>query len=191
MTKSVYDEMVFPYPLINEQNEIVDFLNSKTKEIDDLVHFDFISPPAPETLMRALELLNYIGALDDEAELTKLGEQLAEYPLDPQLALTLVAAGKYGVAAEALSLVCMMSVPQCYLRPKDQAADADAAKAQFIQQDGDHMTLLTTYQVYAQMKQSFGDEGQIAKWCRENYLNPRTMRSADSVRSQLEKINYQ
>jgi type I restriction enzyme S subunit len=40
MTKSVYDEMVFPYPLINEQNEIVDFLNSKTKEIDDLVHLE-------------------------------------------------------------------------------------------------------------------------------------------------------
>ena len=25
--------------------------------IDDLVHFDFMDPPAPETLMRALELL--------------------------------------------------------------------------------------------------------------------------------------
>jgi len=24
--------------------------------IDDLVHFDFMDPPAPETLMRALEL---------------------------------------------------------------------------------------------------------------------------------------
>lgn len=29
--------------------------------IDDLVHFDFMDPPAPETLMRALELLNYLG----------------------------------------------------------------------------------------------------------------------------------
>jgi hypothetical protein len=34
--------------------------------IEDLVHFDFMDPPAPETLMRALELLNYLGALDDE-----------------------------------------------------------------------------------------------------------------------------
>ena len=29
--------------------------------IDDLVHFDFMDPPAPETLMRALELLNYLA----------------------------------------------------------------------------------------------------------------------------------
>lgn len=36
------------------------------------VHFDFMDPPAPETLMRALELLNYLGALDDEGSLTKV-----------------------------------------------------------------------------------------------------------------------
>lgn len=36
------------------------------------VHFDFMDPPAPETLMRALELLNYLGALDDEGNMTKV-----------------------------------------------------------------------------------------------------------------------
>lgn len=36
------------------------------------VHFDFMDPPAPETLMRALELLNYLGAIDDDGELTKV-----------------------------------------------------------------------------------------------------------------------
>ena len=39
--------------------------------------FDFFcdpdteDPPAPETLMRALELLNYLGALDDDGNLTQ------------------------------------------------------------------------------------------------------------------------
>ena len=37
------------------------------------VHFDFMDPPAPETLMRALELLNYLGALDDNGNLTEVG----------------------------------------------------------------------------------------------------------------------
>jgi hypothetical protein len=36
------------------------------------VHFDFMDPPAPETLMRALELLNYLGALDDNGNLTEV-----------------------------------------------------------------------------------------------------------------------
>ena len=53
--------------------------------IDDLVHFDFMDPPAPETLMRALELLNYLAALDDDGNLTELGAIMAEFPLDPQV----------------------------------------------------------------------------------------------------------
>ena len=44
------------------------------------VHFDFMDPPAPETLMRALELLNYLGALDDNGNMTKV-QPLLHYPL--------------------------------------------------------------------------------------------------------------
>ena len=58
-------------------------LQLKKLGIHDLVHFDFMDPPAPETLMRALELLNYLQALDDEGELTPLGEKMAEFPLEP------------------------------------------------------------------------------------------------------------
>ena len=58
-------------------------LTLKKLGIKDLVHFDFMDPPAPETLMRALELLNNLGALDDDGELTKTGEDMAEFPLEP------------------------------------------------------------------------------------------------------------
>lgn len=48
--------------------------------------------PAPETLMRALELLNYLAAMDDDGNLTALGKLMAEFPLDPQVlsSLTLI-----------------------------------------------------------------------------------------------------
>ena len=39
--------------------------------------------------MRALELLNYLAALDDEGNLTALGGIMAEFPLDPQVRVTL------------------------------------------------------------------------------------------------------
>ena len=35
--------------------------------------------------MRALELLNYLAALDDDDGLTALGSIMAEFPLDPQV----------------------------------------------------------------------------------------------------------
>lgn len=57
-------EQTYPEILRSNLGSIV--LTLKKLGIDDLVHFDFMDPPAPETLMRALELLNYLGAIDDE-----------------------------------------------------------------------------------------------------------------------------
>jgi hypothetical protein len=74
----------FPQASFSEYS-LPHFLQLKKLGIDDLVHFDFMDPPAPETLMRALELLNYLGALDDEGNLTQTGELMSEFPLDPQV----------------------------------------------------------------------------------------------------------
>ena len=73
--------------------------------IDDLVHFDFMDPPAPETLMRALELLNYLAALDDDGNLTELGAIMAEFPLDPQLAKMLIGTFYYVLRRKIFVLV--------------------------------------------------------------------------------------
>ena len=43
--------------------------------------------PAPETLMRALELLNYLRALDDDGELTELRSMMALTPSLPRWSL--------------------------------------------------------------------------------------------------------
>jgi len=39
--------------------------------------------------MRALELLNYLAAMDDDGNLTALGKLMAEFPLDPQVLFSL------------------------------------------------------------------------------------------------------
>lgn len=49
------------YPEILRSNLGSVVIQLKKLGIDDLVHFDFMDPPAPETLMRALELLNYLA----------------------------------------------------------------------------------------------------------------------------------
>jgi pre-mRNA-splicing factor ATP-dependent RNA helicase DHX15/PRP43 len=136
---------------------------------------------APETLMRALELLNYLDALSDDIELTEIGRNMADFPLDPQLAKALIASPKYNCSNEILSIVAMLSVPNCFIRPNDQRKRADEAKAQFHHEDGDHLTLLNVYH-------AFKENGSDSKWCFENYLNFRTMKSADNVREQLKRI---
>lgn len=64
---------------------------------------------APETLMRALELLNYLAAIDDDGELTELGSMMAEFPLDPQLAKMVIASCDYNCSNEILSITAMLS----------------------------------------------------------------------------------
>ena len=78
-----------------------------------------MDPPAPETLMRALELLNYLGALDDEGELTQVGAIMAEFPLDPQLAKMMVAAPQFRCSNEIVSIAAMLSVPNVFVRPRE------------------------------------------------------------------------
>jgi len=71
------------YPEILRSNLAMTVLQLKKLGVDDLVHFDFMDPPAPETLMRALEELNFLACLDDEGELTPLGRLASQFPLDP------------------------------------------------------------------------------------------------------------
>lgn len=69
-----------------------------------------VSPcAAPETLMRALELLNYLAALNDDGDLTELGSMMAEFPLDPQLAKMVIASCEFNCSNEILSITAMLS----------------------------------------------------------------------------------
>uniref|UniRef100_A0A8C5BJE5 RNA helicase n=1 Tax=Gadus morhua TaxID=8049 RepID=A0A8C5BJE5_GADMO len=104
------------YPEILRSNLGSVVLQLKKLGIDDLVHFDFMDPPAPETLMRALELLNYLAALNDDGDLTELGSMMAEFPLDPQLAKMVIASCEFNCSNEILSITAMLSVlasPKC------------------------------------------------------------------------------
>jgi pre-mRNA-splicing factor ATP-dependent RNA helicase DHX15/PRP43 len=139
-----------------------------------------MDPPAPETLMRALELLNYIGALDDEGELTELGYQMSEMPLDPQLAKLLLVSPDYGCSAEIVSIVACLSVPQIFMRPRDVAKAADAAKAQFSHPESDHITMLNAYASYEELP-----EKERKQWCYDNFINDRALVNASNVRKQL------
>lgn len=172
------------YPEILRSNLGVVVLTLKKLGIDDLVHFDFLDPPAPETLMRALEMLNYLNCLNDDAELTDLGDQAAEFPLDPQLAKMLIDSPTHRCSNEILSIAAMLSVPMVFVRPKESAKDADEAKNRFAHLDGDHLTLLNVFHSYKQHTQEGIDPAQF---CYDNYINARSMRSAESVREQLKR----
>ncbi len=151
----------------------------KSLGINDLIHFDFMDPPPPETLIRALEQLYALGALNDEGDLTKMGRKMAEFPLDPMLAKMIIAAEKYHCVDQILTISSMLSVGNSiFFRPKEKAIHADAAKVNFFRPGGDHITLL---HVYSEWKET----GYSPQWCYENFIQARSMKKARDVKEQL------
>jgi pre-mRNA-splicing factor ATP-dependent RNA helicase DHX15/PRP43 len=173
------------HPEILRSNLASTVLTLKKLGIDDLVHFDFMDPPAPETLMRALEQLNYLGCLSDEGDITEDGERVSEFPLEPQLGKMLVASPEYNCSQEICSICALLSVPMVFMRPRDKQREADEAKGRFSHMDGDHLSLLNAFHAYKQYETS-GDGGQ--SFCFESFLNHRSLKQADSVRHQLVRI---
>ncbi|KAH8705133.1 putative pre-mRNA splicing factor RNA helicase [Talaromyces proteolyticus] len=172
------------YPEILRSNLSSTVLELKKLGIDDLVHFDLMDPPAPETLMRALEELNYLACLDDDGNLTALGRLASEFPLDPALAVMLTTSPEFYCSNEILSITALLSVPQVFVRPNAQRKRADEMKNLFAHPDGDHLTLLNVYHAFK------GPEAQAnpKQWCHDHFLSLRSLQSADNVRLQLQRI---
>ena len=155
----------------------------KSLGIDNLLAFDFMDAPPPDTLIRALEQLYALGALNDRGELTKMGRRMAEFPLDPMLSKTVIVSEKYKCVSEVLSTVSMLSIgSSVFHRPKEKKVHADTAHQNFARGGGgDHIALLRCYREWAETDYS-------AQWCFENYVQVKNMKKARDVREQLEGL---
>ena len=155
----------------------------KSLGINDLIAFDFMDPPSAETLIRALENLYALGALNDKGELTKMGRQMAEFPTDPMLARAILAASKNGCVEEVLSIIAMLGESSAlFYRPKDKKLLADSARNRFtVKEGGDHLTLLNIWNQWVDSDFSY-------VWARENYLQQRSLTRARDVRDQLSNL---
>jgi pre-mRNA-splicing factor ATP-dependent RNA helicase DHX15/PRP43 len=172
------------YPEILRSNLASTVLELKKLGIDDLVHFDLMDPPAPETLMRALEELNYLACLDDEGELTALGRMASDYPLDPALAVMVLSSPEFYCSNEILSLTALLSVPQIFVRPASNRKRADEMKDLFAHPDGDHLTMLNVYHAF----KSPEAQANPKQWCHDHFMSYRALQQADNVRLQLKRI---
>ncbi|KAI3965131.1 hypothetical protein MKW92_039518 [Papaver armeniacum] len=140
-------------------------LTLKSLGIHDLLNFDFMDPPPTEALLKALESLFALNALNSVGELTKVGRRMAEFPLDPMLSKMIVASEKYKCSEEVISIAAMLSIGNSiFYRPKDKQVHADNARLNFHTGNvGDHIALLKVYS-------SWKETNFSTQWCYENYI---------------------
>ncbi|PIA31073.1 hypothetical protein AQUCO_05300119v1 [Aquilegia coerulea] len=158
-------------------------LTLKCMGIDDLMGFDFMDPPPAETLLKALELLYSLSAINSVGQLTKTGRRMAEFPLDPMLSKMIVASEKYKCSEEIISIAGMLSAGNLvFYRPKEKKVHADAAKMNFHAGNvGDHIALLKVYS-------SWEENNYSTLWCFENFIQVKTMKQARDIRDQLKGL---
>ncbi|KAJ7043909.1 pre-mRNA splicing factor [Mycena alexandri] len=166
-------------PEIQRTNLGMTVLMLKSLGINDLIGFEFLDPPPGETLMRALELLYALGALNDRGELTKLGRRMAEFPVDPMLSKAIISSEKYVCTDEVLTIIAMLSESgSLFYRPKDKKLHADQARQNFIRPGGDHFTLLNVWEQWAETNYS-------QQFCYEQFLQFKSISRARDIRDQL------
>ena len=182
-TEAAFQSEMLPtsIPEIQRQNLSNTILMLKAMGINDLLHFDFMDPPPPNTMLTALEELYALSALDGEGLLTRLGRKMADFPMEPALAKTLIFSTDLGCSDEILTIVAMLSVQTVFYRPKEKQQQADQKKQRFHDPHGDHLTLLNVYNGWKNSKFS-------NPWCFENFIQARSMRRAQDVRQQLVSI---
>ncbi|XP_075035137.1 ATP-dependent RNA helicase homolog DQX1 isoform X2 [Mixophyes fleayi] len=168
----------FSPPRILQENLSRMVLLLKRLDIADLGQCDFLDRPAPETLMQALEDLDYLAALDDDGNLSEVGIVMSEFPLDAQISKSLIAACEFQCVSEMLTLAAMLTAPCCFL-PAPHSDSVLSARRDLQVTEGDHMTLINVYNHYK-------EEGD--GWCAHSAICPRALHHADLLRAELTDI---
>lgn len=56
----------------------------------------------------------------------------------------------FGCSDEIITIVSMLSVQNVFYRPREKQQLADQKRARFNHKDGDHLTVLTVYEMWLQ-----------------------------------------
>lgn len=169
-------------PEIRRANLATVVLQLKALGVADPLSFDFMDPPPKMALLRALELLLALGALDSRGNLTDpMGKRLARLPVDPMFGRCLVMSGDMGCSEEMLGVVAMVSCDAAvFVTPSEKREEATEAHKRFAARYGDHSTSLAVFKAWKGVPKK-----DQRRWCSENYTNPRALRKAEDVYNQL------
>ncbi|XP_031268173.1 pre-mRNA-splicing factor ATP-dependent RNA helicase DEAH10 [Pistacia vera] len=168
-------------------------LQLKALGIDDIIGFDFLEKPSRASIIKSLEQLFLLGALTDDCKLSDpVGHQMARLPLDPIYSKSLIVASQFNCLEEMLITVAMLSVESIFYAPREKLEEARTAMKCFASPDGDHLTLINVFRRSEEFLENRKmeiskekNEKLLRKWCKENFINSRSLRHARDIHSQI------
>ncbi|MDO9146150.1 MAG: ATP-dependent RNA helicase HrpA [Hydrogenophaga sp.] len=168
-------------------------LRMKALRLGAVEDFAFIEPPQKRAIVDGYQLLNELGAVDDNNELTRIGDTLSRLPLDPKVGRMLLEAKERGALDEAMVIASALSVQDVRDRPMDKQAQADQAHAKFDDEKSEFTGTLKLWKWLDDTKGGHGKDHKLShrqyeNLLRENYINVRRVREWRDIHSQLHTV---
>eukprot|EP00049_Salpingoeca_infusionum_P027460 m.32573 g.32573 ORF g.32573 m.32573 type:complete len:729 (+) comp9527_c1_seq2:195-2381(+) len=173
------DDATLPEMQRSEISSVI--LQLKALGIDNVLRFPFLSPPSPQAMQNALEVLYALDGLDDSCALTEpTGLNMAEFPLPPMQAKMLLTSGSFGCTEEIMTIVAMLQVQHVFVTPPNKKKESAIKKLHFTSTEGDILTYLNVYD-------AFERNGKNPGWCGSYFLNYKSLVRASEIRKQLRR----
>ncbi|KAF7600322.1 MAG: ATP-dependent RNA helicase HrpA [Candidatus Dactylopiibacterium carminicum] len=169
-------------------------LRMKSLKLGAVEAFPFIDAPSPKMIADGYQLLNELGAVDDDNELTPVGRELAKLPLDPKIGRMILAARDRGALAEVLVIAAALSVQDPRERPPESPGTADQAHARFRlapdEKGEPRSEFLWYWNLWRAADEVWRKESSSKQkvWCRTNFLNWLRMREWRDIHTQLHEL---
>jgi pre-mRNA-splicing factor ATP-dependent RNA helicase DHX15/PRP43 len=165
----------------NELSNMILGLN--TLGITQLTQFDFIEAPPTETIFRGLEILQQINAITSpDGQLTKVGEALSRFPLEPRMGKVLLVGRDLGVGEECLNVVSVLAAGNWKVRPSDCSDKADQAHRQFSIDPSCDLAAINS------VLKSFITAPNQKQFCLENFVNFKVLSMSLNIKTQLKQM---
>ncbi|RXK41757.1 ATP-dependent RNA helicase prh1 [Tremella mesenterica] len=213
-TQEVFSKLPeFDQPEIQRCNLASAVLQLVAMKLDPFT-FEYIDNPGREPIAAAFQTLAGLGALSGPKTITPLGLEMLHYPLDPEHSRILLASISLGCTSEIIDILSLLVSGPIWIDRANDREIAAGARTKFVHRDGDHITSLNVFRAYLALKeqrqsgtQSISREkepnGQtkgngvekgkqettsLPKWCKDNFVNGKTLTAAVKVRDQLREL---
>jgi len=155
-------------------------LTLKALGIHNILSFDLMSIPSVPALCQGLESLFALGAIDERTHLTKLGNQMSEFPTEARVARMMLKSISLGCPSEILCVASSLQVRALFYQPRTQMQqmDYDSVMGNLMDSSGDHVT-------FVNLMLSNDDTRLTEDDCKERFINYLALKRAGEVRSQL------
>ena len=161
-------------------------LRMKSLGLGDVEDFPFIDAPNARSISEGYRVLEELGALDDDKNLTPLGRRLARLPVDPRIGRMILAGAELGCLPEVLVVAAALELQDPRERPRGLEQKADGLHRRFRDERSDFVSLLRLWAFVREAQRK--SVGHLKRVCKDNYLSFVRVREWTEVHRQLGEV---